>query len=50
MEMGIDRVLFAVDWPFVDNKPATAWIDTVPLCDEDKVKLLSGNARRILHL
>ena len=50
MEMGIDRVLFAVDWPFVENKPATAWVDTVPLCDEDKVKLLSGNARRILHL
>ena len=50
MEMGIDRVLFAVDWPFVENKPATQWIDTVPLCDEDKVKLLSGNARRILHL
>jgi len=50
MEMGIDRVLFAVDWPFVDNMPATQWIDTVPLCDEDKVKLLSGNARRILHM
>ena len=50
MEMGIDRVLFAVDWPFVENMPATQWIDTVPLCDEDKVKLLSGNARRILHL
>ena len=50
MEMGIDRVLFAVDWPFVDNMPATQWIDTVPLCDEDKVKLLSGNAKRILHM
>jgi predicted TIM-barrel fold metal-dependent hydrolase len=50
MEMGIDRVLFAVDWPFVDNMPATQWIDTVPLCDEDKVKLLGGNARRILQM
>ena len=30
--------------------PATQWIDTVPLCDEDKAKLLSGNARRILHM
>ena len=50
MEMGIDRVLFAVDWPFVANKPAVQWIDTVPLCDEDKVKILSGNAIRLLRL
>jgi predicted TIM-barrel fold metal-dependent hydrolase len=50
MEMGIDRVLFAVDWPFVENGPATQWMDTVPLCDEDKVKILSINAKRVLHL
>ena len=50
MEMGIDRILFAVDWPFVANPPATHWIDTVPLCDEDKVKILSGNAKRLLRM
>jgi 2,3-dihydroxybenzoate decarboxylase len=50
MEMGIDRILFSVDWPFVANTPAVKWIDTVPLSDEDKVKLLSGNARRVLRL
>jgi 2,3-dihydroxybenzoate decarboxylase len=50
MEMGIDRVMFAVDWPFVANKPAVEWIDTMPLCDEDKVKLLSGNAKRLFRL
>ena len=27
MEMGIDRILFAVDWPFVENPPATQWMD-----------------------
>jgi len=25
-------------------------MDTVPLCDEDKVKILSANAKRVLHL
>ena len=50
MEMGIDRILFAVDWPFVANPPATRWIETVPLCEEDKVKILSGNARRLLRM
>jgi 2,3-dihydroxybenzoate decarboxylase len=50
MEMGIDRILFAVDWPFVANTPAVEWIDTIPLCDEDKIKLLSGNAQRLFRL
>jgi len=50
MEMGIDRILFSVDWPFVANKPAVQWIDTVPLCDEDKVKLLSGNAKALFRM
>jgi predicted TIM-barrel fold metal-dependent hydrolase len=50
MEMGIDRILFAVDWPFVANTPATQWVDTIPLCDEDKVKILSGNAKRLLRM
>jgi predicted TIM-barrel fold metal-dependent hydrolase len=50
MEMGIDRVLFAVDWPFVANKPAVEWVNTVPLCDEDKTKILSGNAQRLLRM
>jgi 2,3-dihydroxybenzoate decarboxylase len=50
MEMGIDRILFAVDWPFVANKPAVQWIDTMPLCDEDKIKVLSGNATRLFRL
>jgi predicted TIM-barrel fold metal-dependent hydrolase len=50
MEMEIDRILFSVDYPFVDNPPATKWIETLPLFAEDKKKLLSGNANRLLKL
>ena len=50
MEMGVDRILFSVDYPFVANKPATDWIPNIPLCAEDKAKLLSGNAQRLLRL
>jgi len=50
MEMGIDRILFSVDYPFVANKPAADWIPTIPLSAEDKAKLLSGNAERLLRL
>jgi predicted TIM-barrel fold metal-dependent hydrolase len=50
MEMGVDRILFSVDYPFVPNPPATRWMETVPLSDEDKVKILSGNAKRLLRM
>jgi predicted TIM-barrel fold metal-dependent hydrolase len=48
--MGIDRIMFSVDYPFVDNPPGTKWLETLPLSAEDQVKLLSGNAKRLLKL
>jgi predicted TIM-barrel fold metal-dependent hydrolase len=49
-EMGVDRLMFAIDWPFVANPPGTTWMESVPLCDEDKVKILSGNAKKLLKM
>jgi 2,3-dihydroxybenzoate decarboxylase len=50
MEMGVDRILFAVDWPFVENPPGTAWMAQTPLCAEDRRKILSGNAKALLRM
>ncbi|MEA2976583.1 MAG: hypothetical protein QOF19_2103 [Alphaproteobacteria bacterium] len=49
-EMGIDHVLFAVDWPFVPNPPAVHWMQDVPFSDADKIKILSGNSQRLLRI
>ncbi len=49
-EMGIDRIMFSVDWPFVANPPGTRWMESVPLSDEDKIKILSGNAKWLLRM
>jgi len=50
MEMGVDRILFSIDYPFVENQPGTDWVHRIPLCDEDKAKILSGNVKRLLRL
>jgi 2,3-dihydroxybenzoate decarboxylase len=50
MEMGADRILFSVDYPFVPNPPGVKWMETVPLGPQDREKILSGNARRLLKI
>ena len=50
MEMGADRILFSIDYPFVPNPPGVKWLDTLPVCTEDKHKILSGNARKLLKI
>jgi len=49
-EVGIDRIMFAVDWPYVKNKDGVDWITKFEMDKADKTKLLSGNARKLLKL
>ena len=50
MEMGVDRILFSVDWPYVDSGPGVQWVENVPLCTEDREKIMHGNAQRLLKM
>jgi 2,3-dihydroxybenzoate decarboxylase len=49
MEMGVDRIMFSVDWPFAPNKMGTDWLEAAPISHDDKVKIFGGNARRLLR-
>jgi 2,3-dihydroxybenzoate decarboxylase len=50
LEMGADRILFSVDYPFVPNPPGPKWMETVPVSPEDREKILNGNARKLLKI
>jgi 2,3-dihydroxybenzoate decarboxylase len=49
-EMGDDRVLFSVDYPFEDAKVASDWIDAAPITIEQREKICHGNAERALRI
>lgn len=50
LEMGMDRIMFAVDYPYVVNTDGTDWVKGLQISQDDKVKLLSANAKRLLKL
>jgi 2,3-dihydroxybenzoate decarboxylase len=50
LELGVERILFSVDYPFVPNAPGMKWMQEVPLGNEDRAKILGGNAKRLLRL
>lgn len=50
MELGIDRIIFAIDWPFVPNPPGVEWIQGAPICAEDRAKVLHANAEKLFRL
>ena len=49
-EMGVDRIMFSVDYPFVENQPGAEWAEQISLCREDRQKILNRNARQLLKL
>jgi 2,3-dihydroxybenzoate decarboxylase len=50
LEMGIDRILYSIDYPYVENVPGTEWMETLQVSSEDREKILNGNARRLLKM
>lgn len=50
MALGIDNVMFSVDWPYESNAAGMEFLRRVPLSPPDLEKFAHGNAERILKL
>jgi predicted TIM-barrel fold metal-dependent hydrolase len=49
-EMGLDRILFAVDWPYIDNTLGVQWLNKAPISETERAAIFAGNARKLLKL
>ncbi len=48
--MGVNRMMFAVDYPFSDSAKATAFLRGAPLNAADRAKIAHKNAEHLLHI
>ncbi|MDB6010059.1 MAG: putative hydrolase [Gammaproteobacteria bacterium] len=48
--IGIDNVLWAIDYPYQPTKPAVEFMDLAPVTAEERGKLYHENAERIFHI
>jgi 2,3-dihydroxybenzoate decarboxylase len=48
--MGVDRVMFSVDWPFEGVDEGSQWFDMAEISEADRVKIGRENAVRLFKL
>lgn len=49
-QLGIDNVMWAIDYPYQPTAPAVSFMDGVEVSDADRHKLYHQNAERIFHI
>ena len=49
-ELGLDRIMFSIDYPFVANKPGVEWIDSLQMSETDKANFAGGTAKKLLRI
>lgn len=49
-KIGIDKLVFSADWPYVPMDDARTFMDNAPLSDLDKEKFSHLNAEKLLHI
>jgi predicted TIM-barrel fold metal-dependent hydrolase len=49
-ELGAEKIMFSVDWPFMSNMPGRKFVDAAPISEKDRALIFGGNARKLLKL
>jgi 2,3-dihydroxybenzoate decarboxylase len=49
-EMGADRVMFSVDWPFEDVGQGAQWFDSAAIAEADRIRIGRDNAMKLFKL
>jgi 5-carboxyvanillate decarboxylase len=49
-KIGLDNVMWAIDYPYQPTTPAVTWIDKAPLTNDEREKLCHVNAERIFKI
>lgn len=48
--LGVDRMMFSVDYPFSDNAESVEFVRSAPIAEDDREKLFHKNAERLLKV
>lgn len=49
-EIGVDRVMFSIDYPFEDVSDAATWFDNIQMSEADRHKIGRANAMKLFKL
>ena len=50
LEMGSDRIMFAIDYPYEEHARGAAWFDSAEISETDRIKIGRDNANRLFRL
>jgi 5-carboxyvanillate decarboxylase len=48
--LGVENVMWAIDYPYQPTTPAVKFMDTAPVSEAEREKLYHGNAERVFHI
>ena len=50
MEVGVERIMFSVDYPYGSMEEARAFLEGLPISPADKARIAHGNAERLFKV
>ncbi len=49
-KIGVDRIMWAIDYPYQPTAPSVSFIETAPLSDTERKKIAYANAERVFKI